>query len=65
MAPAAMSYLCQVYPGAKPSPGEGGDATAVGMPMDRRRIDMDDTMLPMPRKDQTVNRSEADGSLTS
>ena len=60
----AMWYPCQAFPGVKPLLGEGADATAVGMPMDHRRIGMGDTMLAMPRKDQTVNRLEVDGFLT-
>ena len=60
----AMWYLCQAFPGAKLLLGGDADATAVGMPMDHRRIGMGDTMLTMRRKDQTVSRSEADGFLT-
>ena len=32
--------------------------------MSHRRIDVEYTMLLPPRKDRTVNRSEADGCLT-
>ena len=63
-AQAAMWYPCQAFPGVKPLPGDDADAMAVGMPMDHRRIGMGDTTLTMPRKDQTVSRSEVDGSLT-
>ena len=59
-----MLCPCQASPDDRLWPAGGADVMAATTMMSHRRIDVVYTMLLPPRKDRTVNRSEADGCLT-